>query len=69
MRKAKTDPSGKQKEWKRSARKVIKTHYLLFVILCVISVLYCNEFGFVKLQAQEGYNLMTAQAIELGGES
>ena len=33
---------------KKKARKVVKSHYLLLVVLCLIAVMYGTEFSYVK---------------------
>ena len=46
-----------RKEMKKSGRKVVKTHYVLLVLLCVVSIFYCEEFGFAKVMAESTYEI------------
>ena len=59
----------RRRGWKKSARKVIRTHYLFLVLLCVISVFYGTEFNYIKTNAQDSYNMITGQEVSLGGDS
>lgn len=57
-----------RKLWKQQARKVIRTHYLLMVFLCLVAVFYGTELGFIRGNAENLYNAVTGQITELGGD-
>ena len=56
----------KRTQWKKAAKDVVKTHFVLLVILCLIGVFYGTEFGHVKLGAQEMYHFVTGETSEIG---
>lgn len=47
--------------WKKKARAVVKKHYILLVLLCLVSVLYGTEFSYVNSHAQDTYNFIAGQ--------
>ncbi|MCR4725444.1 MAG: DUF975 family protein [Clostridia bacterium] len=47
--------------WKQDAKAVVKKHYVLFVLLCLIAVFFGTEFQFVTSNAHENYRLLTGQ--------
>ena len=55
-----------RKEMKANARKVVKAHWLMLVLVCLLSVFFGTEFGYIKTHAQNTYNFVTGQEIELG---
>lgn len=55
-----------RKEWKRSARQVIKTHYILLVLVCAVLLYYGTEFGYVRANAQNMYQMLTTHDIQFG---
>ena len=57
------------KSWKKSARTVLKKHYVLLVIVCLVAVMYGTEFDFVNSNVQNLYNYITGQPIEFGGDT
>ena len=57
-----------RKRWKRQARKVVKAHYVLFMMLCLTAVFFGTEFGYVKWHAVNLYKVIIGQPIELGGD-
>ncbi len=59
----------RRRSWKKSARKVVRTHYLFLVLLCVISIFYGTEFTFVKSNAQDLYKQLTGQEVTVGEDS
>ena len=58
-----------RKEWKKSARKVVKTHYFLFLILAVVAIVYGTEFTYVKEWTQDIYSLINGEEVTLGLDS
>ncbi|MBQ5951967.1 MAG: DUF975 family protein [Lachnospiraceae bacterium] len=61
-------PGEKRRAWKKKARGVVRAHYLLLVIVCLVSVFYGTEFGFVRESAQGLYDSLTGRITEIGGE-
>ncbi|MBQ6312093.1 MAG: DUF975 family protein, partial [Lachnospiraceae bacterium] len=51
---------------KKKARKVVKSHYLLLVVLCLIAVMYGTEFSYVKDMTDGLHALITGQEVENG---
>ena len=52
-----------RKIWKSNAKKVLRSHYLLLVLLCLISVFYGTEFGIVKSNAEGLISLITGEPV------
>ena len=55
-----------RKELKSRAKKVFKAHYVLFVIVCIVAVMYGTEFDFVRSNANNLYRLATGQGVYFG---
>ncbi len=55
-----------RKIWKKNARQVIKTHYILLLLVCVVLMYYGTEFGYVKANSQNIYQTITQQEIHRG---
>ena len=55
-----------RKSWKKRAKQVVKTHYVMAVILCLIAVFFGTEFVFIRTQAENLYAAATGQEIRLG---
>lgn len=53
-----------RKVWKKRAREVVKKHYILLVLLCLVSVFYGNEFNYVSSHTNDTYNFITGQDPE-----
>ena len=51
---------------KKKARQVVKSHYLLLVVLCLIAVMYGTEFSYVKDMTDGLHSLITGQEVENG---
>lgn len=47
--------------WKKRARAVVKKHYILLVFLCLVSILYGNEFNYVTTHTEDTYNFITGR--------
>lgn len=47
--------------WKSRARNVVKKHYILLVLLCLVSALYGNEFSYISSHASDTYNFITGR--------
>ncbi len=50
--------------WKAKARAVVKKHYILLVLLCLVSVFYGNEFNYVSSHTNDTYNFLSGQDPE-----
>ena len=59
-------PAESRRTFKQAARSVVKSHYLLLVILCLVSVFYGTEFGFIKESATSLYHAITGTFSEIG---
>lgn len=46
-------------KWKSNARKVIRAHYLLLVVLCLVSVFYGTEFGYITERTENMYEVIS----------
>ena len=57
-----------RKAFKKRARKVVKGHYVLLVILCMIAVMYGTEFSFVKDMTNGLYDKITGQETDPNGK-
>ncbi|MBQ7703588.1 MAG: DUF975 family protein [Firmicutes bacterium] len=55
-----------RKIWKKNARQVLKTHYILLLLVCVVIMYYGTEFGYIRTNAQNMYQYVTGQEIQLG---
>lgn len=50
--------------WKKRARATVKKHYVLLVLLCLVSVFYGNEFNYVTSHTNNTYNFLSGQDPE-----
>ncbi|MBR3719644.1 MAG: DUF975 family protein, partial [Firmicutes bacterium] len=50
--------------WKTQAKAVVKKHYLLLVVLCMVAVFFGTEFGYVTAHTHSMYNFLTGQDPE-----
>ena len=55
-----------RKAMKARARKVVKSHYVLLISLCLIAVLFGTEYSYVKDMTNGLYNKITGQETEAG---
>lgn len=53
--------TAKRRDWKSKARKVVKTHYVILVMLCLVSVFFGTEFSYVTSHTTDTYNFLTGQ--------
>lgn len=58
MEENKKELTGRRK-WKANARRTVKTHYILLVLLCLIAVFYGTEFSYVTSNANNMYKFVT----------
>ncbi len=58
--------STRRREWKKRARAVVRSHYLLLVTLCLAAVFVGTEFGFIKSHAVNLYYGITGRTDEIG---
>ena len=58
-----------RKEMKLRARQVVKKHFLLLVIICLICAYFGTEFSYVNTDVQNLWNLIKGQEIVLGDDS
>ena len=60
----KKEESQKRRLFKQNARKTVKHHYFVLVMLCLVAVYFGAEFGYVTSQTNDTYNILTGRAIE-----
>ena len=48
---------------------MVKSHYLLLVILCLVAVMYGTEFSFIKSNVENLYDFVSGNPITIGNES
>ena len=48
MATAKERPTGTRKEWKAAGRKMLRKNYLMIILLCLISIYFTGEFGYIR---------------------
>ena len=58
-----------RRKMKLRARKVVKGHYALLVLLCLIAIFFGTEFTSIKTQNDNFHKLITGQEIDVGGSS
>ena len=58
-----------RKQWKKRARTVVKRHYVIFVILCLVGIFYGTEFNYVVTHTQDTYRFMTSVSQKLDDNS
>ena len=58
----------RRRKWKKNARAVLRGHYFLLTVLCLATVFFGTEFGYVKSHAVNLYYAVTGQYSELGGD-
>ena len=63
-----TQANNERKLCKQRAKGVLKKHYLLLVVLCVISIAFGTEYSYVVPSVENLYKGVTGQQIELGGD-
>ena len=51
---------------KKKARSVVKSHYLLLIVLCMIAIMYGTEFSYVKDMTEGLHSFITGQEVESG---
>ena len=52
MATAKERPTGTRKEWKAAGRKMLRKNYIMIILLCLISIYFTGEFGYIQSQAE-----------------
>ena len=52
-----------RKQWKKRAKTVVKRHYVLFVILCLVAIFYGTEFNYVVTHADDTYRFLTSMTL------
>ena len=55
-----------RKNSKKKAKQVVKSHYLLLVILCLVAVMYGTEFSFIKSNVENLYDFVSGNPITIG---
>ncbi|MBQ3323066.1 MAG: DUF975 family protein [Firmicutes bacterium] len=55
-----------RKQWKKRAKTIVKRHYVMFVILCLVAIFYGTEFNYVVTHADDTYRFISS--ITLGAD-
>ena len=58
-----------RKQWKKRAKTIVKRHYVLFVILCLVAIFYGTEFNYVVTHAQDTYQALTSISLKTEDQS
>ena len=66
--KAISEEKTRRREWKKAARDVVRTHYLMLVALCLAAVFFGTEFGYVKSHSVNLDYAVTGQTAQIGGD-
>ena len=53
----------KRRLFKKNARSVVKHHYFVLVMLCLVSIYFGTEYGYVTSQTNDTYDLLTGRNI------
>ena len=54
-----------RKQWKKRARTIVKRHYVMFVILCLVGMFYGTEFNYVVTHTENTYRALANISHEL----
>jgi len=54
-----------RKQWKKRAKAIVKRHYVMFVILCLVAMFYGTEFNYVVTHTENTYRVLTNISHEL----
>ncbi len=58
------EESRKRRLFKQNARKVLKHHYFVLMMLCLVAIYFGSEFRYVTSQTNDTYNILTGRYIE-----
>ena len=58
-----------RKEMKKRARQVIKKHYILLVVICLICAYFGTEFSYINSDVQNLWSLINGEEIKFGDTS
>ena len=61
MKQEAKERKGRRTAWKTRAKAVVKKHYLLLVVLCMVAVFFGTEFSYVTSHTHSMYNFLTGQ--------
>ena len=54
----------KRRLFKKNAREVVRHHYFVLVMLCLVAIYFGAEFRYVTSQTNDTYNILTGRTIE-----
>lgn len=54
-----------RKQWKKRAKTIVKRHYFMFVMLCLVAIFYGTEFNYVVTHTENTYRFLTNITHEL----
>ena len=57
------EESGRRHQYKKKARDVVRHHYFVLMMLCLVSIYFGAEFGYVTSQTNDTYNILTGRKI------
>ena len=53
----------KRKLWKQNAKAVVKKHYIILVLLCLVSVFYGTEYSYVQEHSQTTFDVISGKEV------
>ena len=51
----------KRRLFKKNAREVVRHHYFVLVMLCLVAIYFGAEFRYVTSQTNDTYNILTGK--------
>ena len=58
------EKSQKRRLYKQNARKVVKHHYFVLMMLCLVAIYFGAEYRYVTSQTNDTYNVLTGRNID-----
>ena len=58
------EKSKKRRLYKQNARKVVKHHYFVLMMLCLVAIYFGAEYRYVTSQTNDTYNVLTGRNID-----
>ena len=58
------EKSQKRRLYKQNARKVVRHHYFVLMMLCLVAIYFGAEYRYVTSQTNDTYNVLTGRNID-----
>ena len=58
------EESQKRRLFKQNARKVLKHHYFVLMMLCLVAIYFGAEFRYVTSQTNDTYSILTGRDVK-----